>query len=53
MGPRPVRSRTGPWTRWVNKVERYAAQFGLGEWTVAAADRVKWEAETLDFTKWS
>ena len=53
IGLRPVRSRAGPWTRWVNKVEGYAAEFGLGEWKFAATDRKKWEQETLEFAQWS
>ena len=36
LGPRPVRSRTGPWTRWANDVSNFCRQEGLGEWKRAA-----------------
>ena len=42
LGPKLRRSRTGPWTRWVNDVETFCQKEGAGEWKRVARDREKW-----------
>ena len=51
MGPKPVRSRTGPWTRWENWVSRYCAENGHGMWFKASATKEAWEHEAEHFIK--